>query len=96
MPPLPEKAWHPVVLPKNHHVSKLVARRANEFQSRHSGKEYVLSLIRQTFWIMGARLLIKQVLMECTVCKKLRGKPGDQQKADLPSERVTPDKPPFS
>ena len=34
--------------------------------------------------------------MECVVCRKLRGKPGAQQIADLPSERVTPDKPPFS
>ena len=39
--PLPEKAQHPIILPKNHHVSRLVARRAHEFQSGHSGKEYV-------------------------------------------------------
>jgi len=29
--PLPEKAQHPIILPKNHHVSRLVARRAQEF-----------------------------------------------------------------
>ena len=91
--PLSEKAQHPAILPKNHHVSRLVARRAHEFQSGHSGKEYVLSLIRQKFWIVGARPLIKRVLMDCVVCRKLRGKPGVQQMADLPSERVTP---PFS
>ena len=94
--PLPEKAQHPIILPKNHHVSRLVARRAHEFQSGHSGKEYVLSLIRQKFWIVGARPLVKRVVRECVLCERLKGKPGVQQMADLPVERVTPDNPPFS
>ena len=90
-----EKAQHPIILPKNHHVSRLVARQGHEFQSGHSGKEYVLSLIRQKFWIVGARLLVKRVLRECVLCKRLKGKPGVQQMADLPSERVTLDNPTF-
>lgn len=95
-PSLSEKAQHPIILPKNHHVSRLVARRPHEFQSGHSGKEYVLSLIRQTFWIVGARPLVKRVLKECVLRKRLKGKPEVQQMADLPAERVTPDNPPFS
>ena len=47
--PLLENAQHPIILPKNHHVSRLVARQAREFQSGHSGKEYVLSLIIRNF-----------------------------------------------
>ena len=39
---------------------------------------------------------MKRVLRECVLCKRLKGKPGVQQMADLPSERVTPDNPPFS
>ena len=94
--PLPEEARHPIILPKNHHVSKLVARRAHEFQCEHSGKEYVLSLIRQKFWIVGARPQGKRVSRECVLCKKLKGKPEVQQMAELPAERVMPDNPPFS
>ena len=30
------------------------------------------------------------------MCRRLRGNPVQQQMADLSSERVTPDKPPFS
>ena len=33
--PLSEKALHPVIVPKNHQLSKLVVRRAHEFQSEH-------------------------------------------------------------
>jgi len=58
--PLPEKAQHPILLPKNHHVSRLVARQAHEFQSGHSGKEYGLSLIRLT------RPMTKLCLLEST------------------------------
>ena len=94
--PLSEKAGHPVIVPKNHHVSKLVVRRAHEFQSGHSGKEDVLALIRQKIWIVCARPLIKRVLKECIVCRKLGGNPRVQRTADLPFDRVTPGKPPFS
>ena len=94
--PLSKKAQHPVVMPKDHHVSKLVARRVHEAQSGHSGKEHVLSLIRQKYWIVRARPLVKRVVTECVVFRKLKGKPSVQQMADLLSERVTPDKPPFS
>ena len=94
--PLSEKARHPVIVPKNHRVSKLVVRRAHEFQNGHSGKEYVLALIRQKFWIVGARPLIKRVVKEFMVCRKLRGNPQVQRMADFPFDRVTPGKPPFS
>ena len=94
--PLSEKVRHPVIVPKNHCVSKLVVRRAHEFQSGHSGKKYVLDLIRQKFWIVGAWPLIKRVLKECMVCRKLRGNPQVQRMTDLPFDRVTSGKPPFS
>ena len=39
---------------------------------------------------------MKQVLKECILCKRLKGKAEVQQMADLPTERVTPENPPFS
>ncbi|XP_067022414.1 uncharacterized protein [Acropora muricata] len=40
--------------------------------------------------------MIKRVLKECMVCRRLRGNPQVQRMADLPFDRVTPGKPPFS
>ena len=60
------------------------------------GKSNVLALIRQKFWSVGARALIKRVLKECGVCRKLSGNPQVQRMADLPFDRITPGKPPFS
>ena len=56
----------------------------------------MLSLFRQTLWIVRARRLVKLVLGQCvTWDKKLRGKFGAQRIAELPAERVTPSKPAF-
>lgn len=73
---------HPVILPRDHHVTELIVG--------HSGREHVLSTIRQKYWITRARPWVNKVLRNCVVCKKLRGKQDIQVIADLPSERVTP------
>jgi hypothetical protein len=63
--------------------------------SAHSGLEYVLALLREKFWIIGARVAIKSVLRQCHDCKKRHAPVGEQKMADLPEDRVTSGKPPF-
>lgn len=87
---------HPVILPRDHHVTELIVRQVHEWDSGHSGREHVLSTLRQKYWIPRAQPLLNKVLRNCVVCKKLRGKQEIQMMADLPSERVTPHKPPFT
>ena len=94
--PIVDSAKHPAILPKNHHVSTLVVRHVHEFVASHSGREYVLSRIRQYYWIPQGRPLVNRVLRQCVVCKKLRGKLGERRMADLPQSRVMPSDPPFS
>ena len=38
---------------------------------------------------------VRSVLSKCTACRKNFGKVGSQQMADLPEERLSPNKPPF-
>ncbi|XP_033636760.1 uncharacterized protein LOC117297721 [Asterias rubens] len=45
---------------------------------------------------MQAQLKHPQVLRNCFVCKRLSASPNIQKMADLPKDRVTPEKPPFS
>ena len=94
--PISDAARQPLILPKDHHVAKLVVRHTHEWISKHSGREYVLSRVREKYWIPQGRPLVNRVLQNCVVCKKLRGKLGIQRMADLPTDRVTPDKPPFT
>ena len=86
---------HPVILPQNHHIVVLLVRHFHAM-SGHSGREHVMSLMRERYWVIGGRTAVRQVLRNCFVCKRLSASPNIQKMADLPKDRVTPEKPPFS
>ena len=92
----PVKARHQLILPQGHHVSMLLVRYLHCVKAKHCGTEYVLSLLRTKYWIPKARGLIKHVIRNCLTCKKLYSAGKNQRMTDLPSERTTLDKPPFS
>ena len=93
--PIPDSAKHQIILPKKHHVVELIVRHYH-LKSGHSGLEHVLSLIREQFWILKARTAVKSVLVDCFDCKRRQAPLGEQKMADLPADRVTPEKPPFT
>ena len=92
--PISENAKHPVILP-HHHVTELVVKQEHQ-KAGHAGPEHVLSLVRDKFWIPKGRPMVKRVLKACTQCKRLHGRMETQKMADLPPDRLTPYKPPFS
>lgn len=93
--PLEYGVKHPVVLPRNHHVTSLIVRHIH-MESGHVGREHVLALLREKYWIIGARQVIRKVQRLCVICKRTSALPAKQQMASLPIDRVTPDNPPFS
>jgi hypothetical protein len=93
--PIAQESKYPIILPKNHHVSNLIVQYYHRI-SAHAGREHVLSLLRERFWIVGARITIKRLLSNCVDCRKRQGPPGEQKMADLPEDRVIPNKPPFT
>ena len=93
--PFQQHVKHPVILPKSHHIVPLIIRQYHHV-SGHSGVEHVLSLIREKFWIVGARTAVRRYLNTCVVCKRRQAHVGEQKMADLPLDRITPDKPPFT
>jgi hypothetical protein len=86
---------HQIILPKNHRVVELIITQFHE-QSAHSGQEHVLSLIRQHYWIIGGRRVVKKLLCCCPRCRLKFSRPLGQRMADLPLERQTADEPPFA
>ena len=92
---LPENSKHQTVIPKNSHLARLIVYHFHE-KSAHSGREYVLSLLRERFWQIRARSVVRSVLSSCFACKRRHAPPGVQKMADLPPRQVTPDKPPFT
>lgn len=83
------------ILPKDHHISKLIVRHFHEM-SGHSGREYTVAGIRSHYWIPGIRINVRRLINECFVCRRLFSAPGNQRMGDLPKERLAMDKPPFT
>ena len=51
--PITFEAAHPMLLPKEHPISFLIVRYCHELLA-HTGREHVLSAMRQHFWIIQA------------------------------------------
>ena len=92
---LSDEAKHPIILPKKHHIVDLIVRYYH-YKSGHSGVEHVLSMIRERFWIVKARVAVRRIINECFNCKKRLQRPGLQKMADLPPDRVSYGMPPFT
>ena len=86
---------HPILLPKSSHVSKLVICDVHQ-QVGHMSKNTMLSTLRQSFWVLGANSIIKQVISNCIECKKYHAQTLNQKMADLPVDRVIGGEPPFN
>jgi len=92
---LSDTAKNPALLPPKHwFVNLLVREKHNEV--KHAGINLTLTTLREQYWILKGRQVVKGILRKCVVCKKLEGLPYCPQRApDLPSCRVSED-PPFS
>ena len=90
-----EQCTKPILLPKCHHVSKLLVIYCHE-KVMHDGVRETLNLLRQRYWIPRARELVKGILRKCVTCKRLEGLPFSTTFCpDLPKIRVD-DQPPFN
>ena len=88
-------AKHQIILPYRHHVTNLIIQKYHQ-EAGHLGQEYVLSSLRQLFWIIKGRSALHRVVSKCFLCRKLGAARGEQLMANLPKERLTPEDPPFT
>ncbi|KAF7641096.1 hypothetical protein LDENG_00294180, partial [Lucifuga dentata] len=90
---LPTSQKHPVILPKDHHISRMIIAHCHE-QVRHQGKCLTINEIRSNgYWIPGMNRTIAAYVRQCVNCQKLRGSAEEQRMADLPLEHVSPSAP---
>jgi len=92
--PIPDAAKHPIALPKDHYVSKLIARHYHILNG-HSGSQRTLADMREKFWPISGHSLVKEVVGKCVKCRKIRASCQVQKMADLPKDRVSPAGAPF-
>ena len=93
--PLSYSQKHPILLPKNNVLVERYCLKLHK-EIGHCGREYLLSELRQKLYVVGATTLAKRISKQCIICRKLNGKPVQQEMASLPYDRVAADSPIFS
>lgn len=91
--PLPYNGRHPMILHQDSHLAQLLVAEAHH-NTLHGGTQLMLNYLRQKFWILQARTLVKRYRSKCLTCFRAHPVPQQQRMADLPAARVTP-APPF-
>lgn len=92
---IPAEMKHPVILPKDHHVSTIILRQIHQ-ELMHSSRNHMLARLREKYWIIHAPSAIRKLISRCVTCRRLKSKVEEQKMANLPKDRIVPDEPPFS
>ena len=92
---IPSDHRHPVLLPHNHVITRLLVRHLHE-STYHQGETITRGRIREMgFHIYKGSKFIKNLVRNCSTCRKLRAESATQIMADLPPDRIE-EVPPFS
>ncbi|XP_014835554.1 PREDICTED: uncharacterized protein LOC106913412, partial [Poecilia mexicana] len=83
---------HPWLLPTNHKYSELLVQSCHK-RVMHSGVRDTLTQVREQYWILRGRQLVRNIVSKCYICKKLKVKAAQQITAPLPRDRVTESSP---
>ncbi|XP_077550625.1 uncharacterized protein LOC144163775 [Haemaphysalis longicornis] len=79
---------HPVVLPNRGDFTRLVIAATHE-RLIHSSVDLTLCELRENFWILKGRQVVKSVLHACLPCRRRRLKAETAPVAPLPRDRIT-------
>lgn len=89
----PFEVKHPVLIPRGNYVGKLILAHYHAKVS-HSGRGMTMNAVRQAgYWVVNARSAVAKLIMNCVICRKLRGHPCEQRMSDLPVDRVEAEAP---
>ncbi|XP_062540956.1 uncharacterized protein LOC134208994 [Armigeres subalbatus] len=81
-------AKFPLVLPGKHHFTNLIAW-AEHYKTLHGGPQLLLSTMRQRFWPLGGRIMVRRIVHSCVTCTRAKPQVLQQLIGNLPHDRVT-------
>lgn len=87
--PLKYNAQHPLILPSTSPLVDLIIDHYHRIHC-HPGSDTLHALLRQQFWILSARRVIRYRVYKCMRCFRHRTQTKFPFMADLPSDRVNP------
>lgn len=79
----------PIILPAKSHFTKLAIEKAH-FRALHGSIHLTLATLRQEYWVLNGRNLVKKHIHECIRCYRQNPKPLTQLMAPLPHIKTAP------
>ena len=86
---LPFSTRHPLILHRKDRLSWLLVRHLH-WSNQHAGPTTLMGILSNTYYIVGAKRLAKDVSKSCVVCRKASGRTMTQVMGQLPPARITP------
>ncbi|CAK9834532.1 hypothetical protein ANTRET_LOCUS11048 [Anthophora retusa] len=83
---------YPIVLPHKHHVTELIIRQVH-LRQFHSGTQATLYTVRQKYWPIAGKSIVKQILHKCISCCKYNPKTPQYIMGNLPKNRIRQSRP---
>ncbi|XP_017765120.1 PREDICTED: uncharacterized protein LOC108554371 [Eufriesea mexicana] len=83
---------HPMILPRNDHVTQLVIR-GHQIKSLRAGVQTTLNSVRQRFWIPGRRYHNRKTIHQCVRCIPAKPSTINYKMSNLSPSRITPSRP---
>ena len=84
---LSEEEKHPVVLPSKSYIVRLIVEDTHRRQL-HAGINQTLISVRDNYWIIRGRQIVRSVVKSCFICRKLNPVRLQVQTAPLPRDRI--------
>ncbi|XP_058827917.1 uncharacterized protein LOC131687846 [Topomyia yanbarensis] len=88
-------AANPVILPRNHHITRLIVSNAHK-QFNHQNHETIINELRQRFRSPRLKATYRAIRKECQQCKNNQAAPQPPAMADLPLARLAAFARPFT
>lgn len=86
---LPMQQRFPIILPSKSHLSTLIINNAHS-KMMHGTIHLTMAKIRQEFWILNLRNVVKACVHNCRHCSRQNPKPISQLMAPLPEYKTIP------
>ncbi|XP_058840964.1 uncharacterized protein LOC131696441 [Topomyia yanbarensis] len=83
---------HPILLPNFHPYARMIAK-CYHLKLIHGGSRLTLASLRESYWPVNGRRLVRSVLRNCFQCARASPVPVAQQMGQLPVHRVTASRP---
>ena len=94
---LPDETKFPIILPKNHIVTKLIVKYRHETAGHEMEVNFTLNHLREKHFVIQGRQHIKSCIKKCAECnRRFRDCPAKQQMAPLPRIRLEITRRPFT